>query len=181
MNCERGRKRATYDPERQRSWHVKKNYGVSETHIQETLAAQGGRCAICAGSITRTRGAPACDMAVVDHCHVTGTFRAVLCGLCNTGLGSFRDDSERLRRATAYLLAHEAATESERRCIEEAEEARVEAHERRQQERKVKRRAARDAEEALRGARKADFALAVEREIADNTEVIERLLHGVSE
>jgi hypothetical protein len=39
----------------------------------------------------------------LDHCHGKNVFRGWLCFRCNMGLGYFKDDPERLRRAIAYL------------------------------------------------------------------------------
>jgi hypothetical protein len=44
---------------------------------------------------------------VLDHCHDTETFRGWLCHHCNTGLGAFGDDLDRLKRAVRYLIEHE--------------------------------------------------------------------------
>jgi hypothetical protein len=62
------------------------------------LAAQGGLCAIC-------RAAPA---GHVDHDHVTGAVRELLCFNCNGGLGQFRDDPAVLRAAADYVERHRA-------------------------------------------------------------------------
>lgn len=41
----------------------------------------------------------------IDHDHVTKTFRGVLCSKCNSALGLFDDDPERLELAAQYLRA----------------------------------------------------------------------------
>lgn len=39
----------------------------------------------------------------IDHCHVTGKIRGILCRNCNTGLGFFKDSQIRLLQAIDYL------------------------------------------------------------------------------
>jgi hypothetical protein len=38
-----------------------------------------------------------------DHDHSNGNWRGNLCARCNMGLGHFKDDSKRLRRAAEYV------------------------------------------------------------------------------
>jgi hypothetical protein len=54
-------------------------------------------CAICG----RTK-----QKMAIDHCHLTGKIRAALCTRCNVGLGQFEDDPDLMRKAIAYLEAH---------------------------------------------------------------------------
>lgn len=64
---------------------------------REFLARQDGKCAICKEVLNSRNN--------LDHCHITGAFRGVLCGLCNSGLGMFKDNIDYLKRAINYLHA----------------------------------------------------------------------------
>jgi hypothetical protein len=74
-------------------------YGITTAQFDDLLAAQGGKCAICGTSDWPGKG----NRPHVDHCHTGGGVRGILCHFCNLGLGNFRDDPERLRRAIEYL------------------------------------------------------------------------------
>jgi hypothetical protein len=65
--------------------------------FQELVDQQEGRCACC-GDMP-----PEGDRLRVDHDHETLVVRGLLCHHCNTGLGQFRDDPQRLTAAIEYL------------------------------------------------------------------------------
>lgn len=81
-----------------RNAHLKKNFGITLEQFGEMLRAQGGVCALCSTDNPKGRGA-----FHVDHDHVTGSIRGLLCHACNTGLGSLGDDPMRVTRAVKYL------------------------------------------------------------------------------
>lgn len=68
-------------------------YGISAEEVDRLISSQGGACAICRRRPPRH----------VDHDHVTGQVRGVLCFRCNRGLGQFLDNTEWLVRAVEYL------------------------------------------------------------------------------
>lgn len=76
-----------------------KKYGVTPDEFDSMLAEQDGRCAIC-----RSDDPGAWPNWCVDHDHVTGEVRGLLCFHCNTALGHFRDDPVSLAAAIDYLL-----------------------------------------------------------------------------
>lgn len=87
---------------------LRTKYQLTLGRYREMLAEQDGKCAIC------LVGAPR-DIRTgrfhVDHDHECcpgktscgQCVRGLLCHACNTALGNFADDRERLRRAVQYL------------------------------------------------------------------------------
>ncbi len=71
-----------------------KQYGITVEDYDAMLLAQDGRCAVC----DRPMFGPH-----IDHDHVTGEVRGLLCRACNQGLGIFEDDVDRLLGALTYL------------------------------------------------------------------------------
>ncbi len=92
-----------YNPEVHRRSQLKTKYGMTPEDYDRMVAAQGGRCAICGEE-------PPGDIHQrslhIDHDHLTGQVRGLLCSACNTGLGKFRDSPRMLLAAIGYLEAH---------------------------------------------------------------------------
>lgn len=78
-------------------------YGITPKDYELLCDAQNDRCAICRRSFSR-------GILVVDHDHVTGAVRGLLCPGCNSGLGFFEDSTDRLLVAAAYLANPPAPT-----------------------------------------------------------------------
>lgn len=91
----RGRYRK--DPEMFRGYNLSK-YGISAAEYDAMLAAQGGLCACCGVSENRNG-----KRLFVDHSHLTGEIRGLLCHACNAGVGLLGDNIEGVKRALAYL------------------------------------------------------------------------------
>lgn len=85
--------------ERHRDNSARWRYGVDHGTYDQMLATQEGKCAIC--GVTEP-GAKA-ERFSIDHCHGSQVVRGLLCNNCNNGLGRFKDDPDRLRKAAAYL------------------------------------------------------------------------------
>lgn len=84
---------------RQRTANLWARFGIGREEYDAMLAAQDGRCAICRIDKPGGRGE-----FHVDHDHVTGAVRGLLCTRCNSGLGLFRDDPRLLEAAVRYLV-----------------------------------------------------------------------------
>lgn len=74
----------------------KKKYGLSKEEYDTMYEAQEGRCAICCQTPQETR-------LCIDHCHVSGVVRGLLCRKCNIALGFLQDDVDIIERAAQYL------------------------------------------------------------------------------
>lgn len=82
---------------------------ITEEQCIGLFNSQGGRCAICRKNLTW----PSKD-AHVDHNHLTGMIRGILCSMCNRGIGNFKDNPEYLRTGADYL--EKATRAQERQC-----------------------------------------------------------------
>ena len=76
-------------------------YGLTLDDYRKLLEQQDGKCLICG---IEHRDEPRSRL-VIDHDHDKGAthVRGLLCGLCNIGIGAFRDSPEYLRAAADYL------------------------------------------------------------------------------
>lgn len=77
--------------------HILKTYGITSEQYEVLYEAQGGFCFICQRANGKTK------KLSVDHDHVTGHVRGLLCTPCNKMLGHLRDDEAAFRRAGYYL------------------------------------------------------------------------------
>lgn len=80
-------------------------YGLTLEDYEALLEAQGKKCVICLNDFEPVSNSNK-RSPVVDHCHSSGRVRAVICRMCNQGLGLFHDNQEALTRAAAYLEKH---------------------------------------------------------------------------
>lgn len=71
-------------------------YGINKNDFDKLLLDQNNVCAICEKKSDY-------NSLNVDHDHITGKVRGLLCGNCNKGLGLFNDNSELLVKASKYL------------------------------------------------------------------------------
>jgi len=73
-------------------------YDLTPQQYKRMLFMQNYQCAICHRPLPELEHGLA-----VDHDHVTGKVRGLLCLNCNTGLGQFADDVVRMHRALEYV------------------------------------------------------------------------------
>lgn len=105
-------RRVEVDPVRRREINLRyalTKYGITPDQYRDMVAAQGNRCAIC-GEPPDPEGIKASSRLHVDHDHVTGKVRDLLCTRCNQGVGYFERDVELLLRAYEYVKRHRYPT-----------------------------------------------------------------------
>jgi len=93
----RANRRKERDPLVQRRAELKRLYGITLEDYVEMFDNQNGVCAICFQEC-KTK-----NSLSVDHDHITGKVRGLLCNACNRAIGMLGDNAENLRRAADYL------------------------------------------------------------------------------
>lgn len=94
-------KSCLYTPqENRRRTYVR--YGITKSEYDAMVQKQNGRCAICKRQPTDCGGRSR-DHLHIDHDKATGKVRGLLCTSCNTGLGRFDHDEQRLLAAADYI------------------------------------------------------------------------------
>ena len=75
-----------------------KKFNISEEEVQTLLEKHS--CEICG------KAPKAVKRNSIDHCHITGKVRGLLCDDCNTALGKFKDNPTIIQSAIDYLKKH---------------------------------------------------------------------------
>lgn len=82
--------------------YLKRNYNIDYDSYFDLLETQEQKCKICGGEGFTMKEEHKLKL-VVDHDHVTGAVRGLLCHNCNRGLGLFKDSTNNLEAAIEYL------------------------------------------------------------------------------
>ena len=75
-----------------------KRYGITVEEYEDLILKTNGQCYICDAP------PPNGKRNHIDHDHVTGKVRGILCYRCNHAIGLFKDSPTLLLKAKAYLL-----------------------------------------------------------------------------
>jgi len=77
---------------------LRDRYGISNKEYNDLLISQNNVCAICGGlSYTKRK------TLFVDHDHLNGNVRGLLCLECNHGIGIFKENIDLLQKAIKYI------------------------------------------------------------------------------
>lgn len=82
-----------------RSQHLKRKYNITLEEYDVMFEQQGKVCALC-NQVNQSK------YWHLDHDHLTGKVRGILCHHCNLILGNARDNIETLKLAIGYLERH---------------------------------------------------------------------------
>jgi len=96
------------DPERYERNRFKgacKAKGITPDEYYKMYTEQEGKCKICKkheseiiNQVNHIR------KLYIDHCHISGKIRGLICQKCNTGIAMFEDDIKSLQNAISYLI-----------------------------------------------------------------------------
>lgn len=78
---------------RQRVSEYKRVYGLPNDIAEKLANSREGICKICNQT----------NLLVVDHCHISGAVRGLICSHCNSVLGYAKDNIKVLENAIEYL------------------------------------------------------------------------------
>lgn len=96
------RQRRLLRPDVVKKYVLNKKYGLSLEDWDRMFDEQDGCCAICKKKTAKYGK----DGLYVDHDHTTGKVRALLCPMCNKGIGFLKDSELIIRAASEYISKH---------------------------------------------------------------------------
>jgi hypothetical protein len=100
LAAERNHRATPHGRARKKDSALRARYGIGLEEFNLLLENQEHRCAVCRDRLDTSVS----RFVHLDHDHVSGTIRGLLCWRCNLGVGYFKDDPKRLEAAAIYLF-----------------------------------------------------------------------------
>jgi len=100
-SCHSIYRKNTYSYIKNRNKRILDCYKLDESSLDEMYITQNKSCKICKkeyNTVSKHGG------LYIDHCHISGKVRGLLCSKCNMLLGNCNDDSSILTSAITYLI-----------------------------------------------------------------------------
>lgn len=92
----------SFSAEGQRTFNLRKKYGITPQQYEALFLSQDSKCALCRGTDIncnlKARNMP------VDHDHNSLHVRGILCGTCNVWLGNYEEFVSRLPNGHASIV-----------------------------------------------------------------------------
>jgi hypothetical protein len=82
-----------------RKYRLKKQYNITPEIYDNLFIEQNGVCAICGKK-------PDKKILSVDHDHITGQIRGLICNSCNLALGCIEEDILILKKMIKYINSY---------------------------------------------------------------------------
>lgn len=101
----KARNKYKQNPQKERSRKLKQWYGVTQEQYDSLHLKQNGRCAVCNKTETHKVWGKTSQLSL-DHDHLTGRVRGLLCHSCNSCIGYGKESPTLLRNAASYLENH---------------------------------------------------------------------------
>jgi len=99
--------RIAANPAMESDRNIKRKYNLTREQYNEKLTNQNFSCAICGEKETTFDGRTGSFRNLaVDHNHITGEIRDLLCWRCNSTIGKIKEDIELLDKMKTYLIKH---------------------------------------------------------------------------
>ncbi len=89
---------AALTPRERKHYRIKSDYGIPIETYDQMIISQNGCCASCKHPFLRTPD--------IDHNHVSGKVRGLLCHNCNTALGMLQEDAAKCFSLAEYIRTH---------------------------------------------------------------------------
>jgi len=97
------KKRYKENPEKQRNRNYKRRFNITIDDYNKMFKKQNGKCDICGSNDS---GSIKTEHFFIDHNHITGKIRGLLCYSCNSAVGLLKDDIEISKNLTKYLTKY---------------------------------------------------------------------------
>ena len=84
--------------EKRKIQRLKRMYGMSLEEFTQLFNSQNNVCAICKGTEWKNK------RPYVDHNHITGEIRGIICHKCNIAIGMIKEDINIAQSIIQYLI-----------------------------------------------------------------------------
>jgi recombination endonuclease VII len=103
LRCSKVRQYRKDNPDAVKNARLKRDFGITLDQYKKILETQEGQCALCGSTEPGRKD----RFFAVDHCHITGKVRALLCLTCNVALGAAKDNPALLRKMADYIESYQ--------------------------------------------------------------------------
>lgn len=91
---------------KKRDCEMRHDYGITIKEYEQKLEEQNGMCAICKKPETVFSWGKIKALAI-DHNHITGQLRGLLCNNCNRAIGLMKDDIDNVKAMLDYMIGYQ--------------------------------------------------------------------------